>query len=194
MFNLNQKLNTTILIPSNYNFKEDAYAYINDPKSYTIVLSNYGSLNNISKPLLTLFNVEYLLEKEELTKQDYIIINILNNIKSGYQKIIFFDTLTYLPTSFKKQLIAYLKKQNIQIINYTSNIEETLLLEYLIIIYNQSIIMEGLTCDILKEEQILKKLGYNLPFIVELSIGLKYYGLISQIYYDNEGLGDALWK
>ena len=54
--------------------------------------------------------------------------------------------------------------------------------------------MEGYKEDILKEEKILKKLGFNLPFIVELSNGLKYYGLVNKLYYDNESLVSDLWN
>ena len=88
----------------------------------------------------------------------------------------------------------YLKENNKQIINYTTDIEETLLLEYLMVIQNNNIIMEGLKEDILKEEKILQKLGFNLPFIVELSLGLKYYNLVDNLYFNNESLVNSLWK
>ena len=54
--------------------------------------------------------------------------------------------------------------------------------------------MEGLKEQVLQEEKILKKLGFHLPFIVELSNGLKYYGLVDKIYFKNEELVNALWK
>ena len=54
--------------------------------------------------------------------------------------------------------------------------------------------MEGNYKEILKEEKILKKLGFNLPFILELSLGLKYYNLTNDLYYDNESLVNYLWK
>ena len=54
--------------------------------------------------------------------------------------------------------------------------------------------MEGNTKDILKEEKIIKKLGFNMPFIIELSNGLKYYNIVDKLYYDNESLVNDLWK
>ena len=54
--------------------------------------------------------------------------------------------------------------------------------------------MEGTKEQVLNEEKILKKLGFNLPFIIELSKGLKLYGLIDKIYFNNEELVSALWK
>jgi len=54
--------------------------------------------------------------------------------------------------------------------------------------------MEGKKELVLQEEKILKKLGFNLPFIVELSNGLKYYGVIDKVYFNNEELVNVLWK
>ena len=55
-------------------------------------------------------------------------------------------------------------------------------------------IIEGNTQAVLEEERIIKKLGFNLPFIVELSSGLKYYNIVDKIYYDLESLVNYLWK
>ena len=87
-----------------------------------------------------------------------------------------------------------LKSQNKQIINYTTEIEETLLLEYLIVVHENKVIMEGKTEEVLSIEKIIKKLGFNLPSIIELSNGLKYYEVVSNTYYDIEGLVEDLWK
>ena len=87
-----------------------------------------------------------------------------------------------------------MKSNHKRIINYTTQIEETLLLDYLVITHENTIIMEGAKELVLKEEKILKKLGFNLPFIVELSSGLKYYGLINKIYFNSKELVDELWK
>ena len=54
--------------------------------------------------------------------------------------------------------------------------------------------MEGKKELVLLEEKILKKLGFNLPFVVELSNGLKYYGLVNKVYFNMEELVDVLWK
>ena len=48
--------------------------------------------------------------------------------------------------------------------------------------------------DVVKEETILKRLGYELPFYVDLSIQLKLYGLIDNICYSSEELEDSLWN
>ena len=96
--------------------------------------------------------------------------------------------------SFEERLIRYLILNKKRIINYTTDIEETLLLDYLVVLHENKIIMEGKKELVLQEEKILKKLGFNLPFIVELSNGLKYYGVIDKVYFNNEELVNVLWK
>lgn len=104
------------------------------------------------------------------------------------------NMFTYVSKEFQNKIIEFLRRQNKRIINYTSETEETLLLPYLIIIYNNEIVIEGETNIVLKEETLIKKLGFNLPFIVELSNGLKYYNVVSKLFFDNESLVEELWK
>ena len=197
LFRINNKdiyeINTTILYYSSFNFNKDAIELLNN--NCEVIAKNVSSnLEDISENTLKYFGCIDLLEKKNLTKIDEIKINILNNITTDKKIVVFLDILTYLEQEFKNKVIEYLKNKNKIIINYTSEIEETLLLEYLIVLSDNKIAMEGLTNDILKEEKILKKLGYGLPFITELSNGLKYYNLIDQDFYTNESLVGELWK
>ncbi len=196
LFTINNKdipeINTTILYTSNFNYTLDAQEFI---LNNCVVLTK-DTLENttITSSLLNDFNCEYLINKPDLTLIDKIKINILNNLNNPNKVFVFFNILTYLDNEFKTHIITYLKEHDKQIINYTTDIEEALLLDYLIVLQNNNIIMEGPKEEILKEEKILKKLGFNLPFIVELSIGLKYYNLIDKLYFTNESLVNELWK
>lgn len=69
-----------------------------------------------------------------------------------------------------------------------------MLLDYLMVVHNNEIIMEGNTKEVLNVEKIIKKLGFNMPLIMELSNGLKYYNVVNKTYYDIESLVDDLWK
>ena len=66
--------------------------------------------------------------------------------------------------------------------------------DYLIILYNKGIAMEGKTLECLKEEKILKRLGFNLPFMVDLSIQLGYYGLLNEIITNERKMIKTIWK
>lgn len=195
--NINNKtfkdINTTVLYTSEFNYVNDAIEFINLGCS-VIDKNNISDIDDIPISLLEEFKCADLLDKEIYSKSEEIKINILNTLASGKETIVFLNVLNYLDDDFKTQVIDYLNTHNKRIINYTSNIEETLLLPYLMVIHDNKIIMEGSTNSILLEDKILTKLGFRLPFIVELSQGLKYYGLTSQVYYHNEELVNDLWK
>ena len=187
------KVSTTVLYTSSYNYLDDAKEFIHH-NIVVITKDQNANINNIPEYLLKSFNCLELLNKPNLTRIDNLKITILDNLNNKSDVYVFLNVLTYLDNEFKKRVINYLKEQNKIIINYTEDIEEALLLNYIIVIHDNKIIMEGYKEDILKEEKILKKLGFNLPFIVELSNGLKYYGLIDKLYYDNESLVSDLWN
>jgi len=186
-------INTTVLYTSEYNYNNDAVEYLNHD---CLLITKTGSYNlaDISNDLLDFFDCLYLKNKPNLTKIEELKISILGNLTSSKKVFVFLNILTYLDSKFKDKLILFLKRAGKTIINYTTDIEEALNFEYLVVIHNNEVIIEGNTKLVLKEEKILKKLGFNLPFIVELSSGLKYYGLVDKIYYDNESLVDDLWK
>jgi len=197
LFNINNidiyDINITILINSKYKYREDAVNYINNNCE---VFTRYSISNiyDIDNNILEEYNLMELKNKKDLTKIDEIKLFLLNSLKTNKKVIVFFNILTYVDSEFKNKLINALKNKNKTIINYTTEIEETLLLDYLIVLHNNEVIMEGNTKDILKEEKIIKKLGFSMPFIIELSNGLKYYNIVDKLYYTNESLVDNLWK
>ena len=69
------------------------------------------------------------------------------------QIFVFFNVLTYLNKDFKEKVMKYLKEHQKRIINYTMEIEETLWLDYLIVIHEEKVIMEGKSKLVLQEEK-----------------------------------------
>lgn len=197
LFTINNKdiydINTSILYSSDYNIIMDAIDFLHN-SCVVIDKNSIGSLEDIPSGILDSFNCHDLITKTDLTKIDKIKIDILSNIILDKEIFVFLNVLTYVDSDFKEKVISYLNKHKKRIINYTTEIEETLMLDYLVVFHQNKVIMEGSTNEILKEEKILKKLGFNLPFIVELSSGLKYYGLVNKIYYQKESLVDDLWN
>ena len=197
LFEINDKtiydIDTTVLTTSSFNYTNDAIYYINN--NCVVITKNRTTTNyDIPEDLYALFHEEELKNKKDLTEFDELKLKILSCLNSNNKVFVFMNVLTYLANDFKERLIRYLKLGNRRIINYTNEIEETLLLDYLVVIHEEEIIMEGKKEQVLQEEKILKKLGLNLPFVVELSNGLKYYGLVNKTYFNNKELVDDLWK
>lgn len=187
------KIDTTILHTSKYNYNVDMIELINKTCE-VITKTNKESIDDIPLKILDRYNCIELIDKKELTYIDEIKINILKSLSSDKDIIVFYDILNYIDNKTKNEIIKELKENNKIIINYTTEIEESLLLDYLIVVHNNEVIMEGNTKEVLKEEKIIKKLGFKLPLIIELSNGLKYYDVISKTYYSIESLVENLWK
>ncbi len=137
------------------------------------------------------------LNKALLNKySDYFLVSDNYNINEllTKDKVIFFNALNRLNDIEIKNLFNTLKEHNIAYINITNNIEEVLFTNYLIVYDKENILIEGSTLDVLKEEKLLKRIGLELPFMVELSLLLKDYELVNKIYLDKESLVSDLWK
>ena len=91
-------------------------------------------------------------------------------------------------------LLNYFNSKNILLINVTSDLEDTLYTDYIMCLYNGISGIDGRTLDVLEEEKILKRLGFSLPFMIDLSIQLKLYGLINKTYLNKEAMVKNLWK
>lgn len=112
-------------------------------------------------------------------------ILIIDNILSFLDKDDFYIVNRYLK--------EYISKGNI-VLNFTNEIEESLLGNKLIINNKEKILISGGTLSVLNEEKIMKRLGFNLPFIVQLSKYFKDYNLIDNYILDYRKLVDTLWK
>ena len=53
--------------------------------------------------------------------------------------------------------------------------------------------MTGFSKNVLKDTTILSKIGFELPFMVDLSSKLKLYNLINDTFYEEKVLVSELW-
>ena len=110
------------------------------------------------------------------------------------KRVVFNESWYNLRNNEKKVIIELLKKQNINFVNITSNIEASLLSDYIVVFDENKKVLEGNTEFVLRNEKVLKKLGYGLPFVVDLSIQLTYYDILGKVYYDMDKLTEDLWN
>ena len=76
----------------------------------------------------------------------------------------------------------------------TNDSEDILYSDRMMVLHNGDIAIEGSTINVLKKDGLLLKLGVELPFIVDLSLKLKFYDVIDKIYFNEEELVNKLWK
>lgn len=127
---------------------------------------------------------------------DYHIIDKpfkMEEIKN-YEKILFFNSLHFIDDNSINIIFNYLKENNKKFIIITNNIEEVLLTDYLIVLNENNILIEGKTLAVLKESKLLQRLGFNLPFAVQISQLLNDYDILDNIYTSNEELVEKIWN
>lgn len=155
---------------------------IDDDLNYTILS------NNINRKFLMQFSEYPIIDELKFSE-------LKNKIEFHTSKRIVFNNSLYLLRDYEKEeIFDLLKKQNIKYINITNDIEETIYCDYILVYDNDNLVIEGKKETILKEEKLLKKLGYGLPFVVDLSTQLNYYGVFTKIYYEMDDLVGDLWN
>lgn len=114
-------------------------------------------------------------------------------------KILILDeALTMVDIKFRKKIYSILedshKNKQMTIINITHDMEELLYGEDIVLIDNGNIILKGPKDEVLLEEKVFNSLNLELPFMVDLSIKLKYYGLVDKLIFDMDEMVDEIWK
>lgn len=153
----------------------------------------------IKKRILELneyFSLSKIINKriKDLSLNDQTLINILTFAILKPTFIALDDLLIDLNTRTKILLLNYLNSKNIYLINVTSDMEDILYTDYTLCLYDGINAIDGKTMEVIKNEKVLKRLGFALPFMVDLSIQLKLYGLINKMYLNKEDMVKNLWK
>lgn len=150
---------------------------------------NYVVLsNNVDKKFMSKFGVYQIIDVLPFEK-------LKNNLEMFPSKrVIFNESLSSLSNKEKKEIFDLLDKQNINYVNVTSNIEDALFGDYIIVYDEDMEVLEGNKEVVLKNDKLLKKLGFGVPFVVDLSIQLMYYDILDKVYFDVDNLLEALWN
>lgn len=91
-------------------------------------------------------------------------------------------------------LNSYKEKHDLTVIITTVDLEISLFTDYLYIIDNKKIALEGAPLEILQKDNIINKIGLNVPFMIDLSVKLKDYELLKNIELDIDRMVDTLWN
>ena len=157
----------------------------------------WKSNNKIKKKLLNLTKYEKL-NPNELNRN--IKIKVLLAIAVIHKPhVLFIDDLCTMMSKAERHemenILNYLNSvEKMTIVMTTNNLEETINCDYLYILDKGKIALEGKPLDILKEDNIINKIGLKIPFMIDLSVKLLDYDLISKMTLDMNGMVNKLWK
>ena len=152
------------------------------------------------KEIAKQFRIEHLLKREpfRLSGGEKQRVNLATSLITSPKILILDEAFSMIDEKEKHELLSIIKEiheQNkITILNVTSNLEDSLMGERLIILKNGEIVINDETMNALEKDSVIRKLGLELPFMVDLSIKLELYGLLDDIILDMEEMVDMLWK
>ena len=144
--------------------------------------------------------ISNLLEREphSLSGGEKQLVALASALVHEPKILILDEALTMVDIRARKQIYDILedihKNKNITIINVTHDMDELLYGDDIILIDNGNVILKGPKEEVLLEEKVFNKLNLELPFMVNLSIKLKYYGLVDRLIFDMEEMVDEVWK
>ena len=174
-----------IIIDGNFNYENILVSKLIkkycSKKIYNKIINEYDLQNITSKKV------------SDLNEQDKIKLLFCLKLSSKGDIVIIDNLLNKLNCHNKDIIVKILNKLKIKVINITNNIEDTLLGENIIIMDKGKIMLNDKKENTFMKYDDIKKIGLDLPFIVDLSIKLKYYGLVNKIYFNMEELIGAIW-
>lgn len=194
-YNLEYKRNNIVCvfddnIYNNNNVLDELKFYLNK-----LNINNIEIDNRINE-FIEYFKLNELINKEfiDLSTEDRIYIKILSLLIILPSIMCIDDLLTYLELDKKIKILNYIKEKNITFINVTSNMEELLYMDNILVMNKGKKEIYDNAKTVLNKEDIFKELGLSLPFIYDINNLLKSYELIHDNHIVEKELVDILWR
>lgn len=114
-------------------------------------------------------------------------------------KLLLIDSLDiYFNLEDQKTIINFLKDYistyGLTVVITTTDLEISLETDYLYIIDKGDLVLSGAPQEVLQKDNVINKIGLNIPFMIDLSVKLRDYELIKYIETDYDRMIEALWK
>lgn len=166
-------------------------------------LNNLGySEQQINKKIIKiskLFEIENILNKKINTLDKstqnklLIIIALIHKPKVLILDDIFYE-MNLSDQTFMLDKLKELNKEGLTILNITSKLDTIYDSNIVYVLNNFKIEKKGTVDELFNQDTYLRSIGLEIPFIIDLSLKLKFYKLIDKIYYNLDELEANLWK
>ena len=152
------------------------------------------------KKISEYLKIEELLEKNPhyLSGGEKQLVALASALVTDPKILILDEALTMLDGVEKDNVLKLLKKlvkeKKITVINVTHDMEDTVYGDKIIVLDRGKLIFNDDKEKVYKEEKRLKRIGLELPFMVDLSNKLRYYGLVDEDILNMNAMVNHLWK
>ncbi len=155
----------------------------------------YSRVNEISSYL----GINHLLQKNphELSGGEKQLVSLGCALVTKPDLLILDEALSMIDDVSKKNILHLLKRINndfnTTILNITHDVEESIYGSDILIL-DHGVLVHDSKDNVYKQEKLLKKNGFDLPFMVNLSNKLSYYDMLDDVIFDMDEMVDLLWK
>jgi ABC-type multidrug transport system ATPase subunit len=189
----------TTIIGSNQSGKTTLAKLINKKIDNSLLISDDKKTKYAPDiKLLKKIDFGYLIDTtfNQLSLGEKQIYNMIGSLSSENKLLILDDSLSSVDNITKEKIFKIIKKElkNKTIINITSDVEESIYGDYIILLNNGEFILNEKTKSALTKEKEFRNCRLDLPFMASLSLKLKYYGLLDNLYLNQNKMVDKLWK
>ena len=206
LFNEIIKKNKNIMVHGNINYiltdpnKQIVAQTVEKQLKFFLEMEGYTKrqistrVNNI----IDYFNLEKILYKDPyvLSEGEKQLVVLCSILVLDLDILIMDNALCRMNYDIKHKVLEYfkkLKKKKVTIINFASDIGEILGSDYTIIL-DKKIIFNKKTKDVIKDNKLFEDNNLELPFMLDVTNKLNYYGLIQKDINNIDELVDELWK
>lgn len=181
-------------------FNQDfLFKKVKDELAYPLLNLGYTEhkINKRLTEISNFFKIDSLLNKNiaslnTSTKRKLLIILALIHEPALLVLDDAFLEMNNIDLKFMLNKIKKLNEKGLTILNITSRLDTIYQSHKIYVLENFKIRKSFSIEDI--DYDYLKQVGLTLPYVIDLSIKLKYFKLIDKIYFDLEELVGALWK
>ena len=151
------------------------------------------------KEIGKLLDIESLMEKEphSLSGGQKELVSLASALVLKPKILILDEAMDMIDNNRRADVLNVLTNLNnlgLTVINITHNSEALLFGDSIIVMNGGEIKDQGPTKELLRKEKLFKNNGLELPFVVDLSYKLKYYGLVDDIVLNMDELVNKVWK
>lgn len=169
---------------------------------FPLVHLNYkkSEINKRISKVSDIVGVNDILDKEilKLSNVEKIKVLIGASIMHFPKVLLLDDIFRNLKDREKKEVLNVLERikreLDMGILFTTSNINDVIDLNHIIVLNDGKNVLEGSFDVLIKQDNELSKIGFEIPIMIDLSRKLQFYDLLDDIYYDVDRVVNKLWK
>ncbi len=166
---------------------------------YPIIDKSFSYTTNTVKETLENYEVKLNISNvdkkiADLSIVEYYYLALILKISQKPKVLIVDGIISYLSVIEKKRIIDMAKSNNVTLLLFVNEFDYVYKDFEVTIFYEDKVAIYGDYLDVIKENKLLKRLGYEIPFYIDLSNELMLYKKIDNICYSKKQLEDVLWK